>query len=274
MAWPWRSRVQRSEGELEEVDDDNEYGPRSDQRSIWLVLQQSRHNFVAFGVLLSSCSFAYMFVITLVLMATGGVRKEHPVMVGCLLSAHLFAQASTLVRMVCKTMYGDEEGLDVWWCSTAVGAFVVDITQGTFLIMTWRAHWIHRAFIISLIFIFLLDMSEVFSAHGMRARRRARIEAAQKHKAAAPKVETFTFKKAEVENALGKAAIENPCHVCLDELQDGELVGKLACGHIFHAQCIKRWLKTGSGCPLRCAAATIHAAQEPTAALEAETSSV
>mmetsp|Transcript_57422 Transcript_57422/g.134669 ORF Transcript_57422/g.134669 Transcript_57422/m.134669 type:complete len:269 (+) Transcript_57422:61-867(+) len=237
------------------TDDDSDSGPRSTERSVWLILQQSMHNFVAFGVLLSSCSFAYMFVITLVLIATGGVRKEHPLMLGCLMSAHTIAQASAFVRMVCKTMYADEEGLDTWRCSTAVGAFVVDITQGAFFIMTWRAHWIHRAFMISLVFIFLLDMSEVLSAHGMRERRRARLAEAHKHKTAALKVCTFAYKKEDVEKALGKPVIENPCHVCLDEIQDGELVGKLACGHIYHAHCIKRWLKRGSGCPLRCASA-------------------
>mmetsp|Transcript_60143 Transcript_60143/g.111531 ORF Transcript_60143/g.111531 Transcript_60143/m.111531 type:complete len:268 (-) Transcript_60143:81-884(-) len=267
MPWPWHSQARRFDGGW------------SDQRSIRFILRHSRHNLAAFSVLISCCSTAYMFVITLAVVATGGVRQEHVVMVGCLVSAHHMAQASALLRMVCMSMNADEEGLDAWWCSTAVAAFVVDITQGTFLILTWRPHWIYWVLTVSLSFILLLDASEVYSAHGLQARRRARFsaaraEASQKPKAVAPDVQTFTFARADVEKAVGKAVSENPCHICLDELQDGELVGKLACGHCFHAQCIARWLKTGSGCPLRCASGQFTTEAGEAVPMEAEVSTV
>mmetsp|Transcript_5092 Transcript_5092/g.8359 ORF Transcript_5092/g.8359 Transcript_5092/m.8359 type:complete len:122 (-) Transcript_5092:76-441(-) len=46
------------------------------------------------------------------------------------------------------------------------------------------------------------------------------------------------------------------CPVCLEALNEGDSVGQLPCGHVFHADCIQRWLWTrnlsGSACPMRC----------------------
>ncbi|XP_059279349.1 probable E3 ubiquitin-protein ligase RHG1A [Lycium ferocissimum] len=41
-----------------------------------------------------------------------------------------------------------------------------------------------------------------------------------------------------------------PCCVCQEEYKDGEHLGKLDCGHDFHADCIKQWLMQKNLCPI------------------------
>mmetsp|Transcript_18356 Transcript_18356/g.52445 ORF Transcript_18356/g.52445 Transcript_18356/m.52445 type:complete len:582 (+) Transcript_18356:294-2039(+) len=41
------------------------------------------------------------------------------------------------------------------------------------------------------------------------------------------------------------------CSICLDEFEDGVRIRKLPCGHVFHANCIARWLiERSATCPL------------------------
>lgn len=42
------------------------------------------------------------------------------------------------------------------------------------------------------------------------------------------------------------------CNVCLDEIQEGDLIFILKCDgrHYFHEKCIKKWLKVRVTCPL------------------------
>lgn len=48
-----------------------------------------------------------------------------------------------------------------------------------------------------------------------------------------------------------KDGVEDNCAVCVDEIEDGESVKKLPCGHVYHAQCIDEWLTNYSSlCPL------------------------
>eukprot|EP00418_Pyrodinium_bahamense_P074247 CAMPEP_0179088860 /NCGR_PEP_ID=MMETSP0796-20121207/40456_1 /TAXON_ID=73915 /ORGANISM="Pyrodinium bahamense, Strain pbaha01" /LENGTH=119 /DNA_ID=CAMNT_0020786401 /DNA_START=300 /DNA_END=655 /DNA_ORIENTATION=- len=42
------------------------------------------------------------------------------------------------------------------------------------------------------------------------------------------------------------------CSICLADLEDGQLVGQLGCGHAFHEPCIRQWLALRDCCPLRC----------------------
>jgi len=247
------------------------HGPRCPiAQALCILLLMSPFNFVAFSIVLSIVSFLYMFFITLVVMAVGG--ELDAMMFGVLLTSHLLALASVLLGMVVRTMRA-HDGIEVWQCSVASGSFVVDVIQGTYLIVTWQADWMHRAFLISLSFLFLLDLSTVLSGHGLCARERAR-QRAGSHR---PKpmsriqVETLLFERADTDAGLGRSAYsEHPCHVCLDELQEGDQVGKLLCGHTFHAQCIQRWLQTGTGCPLRCPGACGQSPSEAEPALEAE----
>ena len=44
--------------------------------------------------------------------------------------------------------------------------------------------------------------------------------------------------------------IENHCSICIAPLDKGETIGDLACGHSFHVDCLKEWLKRKNACPL------------------------
>jgi len=48
------------------------------------------------------------------------------------------------------------------------------------------------------------------------------------------------------------------CVICLDDLSLGCSVGRLECSHVFHAGCIRTWVRESSrwavACPLRCSA--------------------
>lgn len=47
------------------------------------------------------------------------------------------------------------------------------------------------------------------------------------------------------------AANESPeCSVCLDDLQIGALALRIPCGHLFHEECVKEWLKKSNECPV------------------------
>lgn len=39
------------------------------------------------------------------------------------------------------------------------------------------------------------------------------------------------------------------CSICLDRLGTGTTICKLYCGHIFHEQCVQRWINTDGRCP-------------------------
>lgn len=43
---------------------------------------------------------------------------------------------------------------------------------------------------------------------------------------------------------------ETTCTICFAPLDDGDRVGALACDHIFHVECLKRWLVRRNTCPL------------------------
>ena len=40
------------------------------------------------------------------------------------------------------------------------------------------------------------------------------------------------------------------CDICLVDWYDGNVLGHLICGHSFHLECIKSWIKTSSRCPI------------------------
>jgi len=47
------------------------------------------------------------------------------------------------------------------------------------------------------------------------------------------------------------------CVICLEEFKGGDEVARLLCGHSFHEQCVRRWLKQHKGCPYRCSATEV-----------------
>jgi len=50
------------------------------------------------------------------------------------------------------------------------------------------------------------------------------------------------------EGALG----DSTCAVCLDDFEPESVVSQLACRHLFHDECIQRWLDSQPTCPFRC----------------------
>jgi hypothetical protein len=66
----------------------------------------------------------------------------------------------------------------------------------------------------------------------------------------------FTFKR-------DVRAAEAQCSICLGPVREGEKVRRLpACGHLFHARCVDKWLRAHPTCPL-CRAAVHAAARRP-----------
>ncbi|CAH8373406.1 unnamed protein product [Eruca vesicaria subsp. sativa] len=53
-----------------------------------------------------------------------------------------------------------------------------------------------------------------------------------------------------------------PCCVCQEEYNEGEEMGVLECGHDFHSQCIKEWLKRKNLCPI-CKTTGLNTAEKP-----------
>ncbi|KAJ4917374.1 RING/U-box superfamily protein [Raphanus sativus] len=53
-----------------------------------------------------------------------------------------------------------------------------------------------------------------------------------------------------------------PCCVCQEEYNEGEELGKLECGHGFHSQCIKEWLKQKNICPI-CKTTGLNTVEKP-----------
>ena len=44
--------------------------------------------------------------------------------------------------------------------------------------------------------------------------------------------------------------LDTQCIICFQQLQNGDRAGDLLCGHTFHADCLKTWLKRRNVCPL------------------------
>jgi hypothetical protein len=41
-----------------------------------------------------------------------------------------------------------------------------------------------------------------------------------------------------------------PCPICLDDYKIGEVLKIISCKHVFHRDCIKKWLQNNPVCPL------------------------
>lgn len=50
----------------------------------------------------------------------------------------------------------------------------------------------------------------------------------------------------------GSTCCEPMCSICLDEFRPLEDLAQLACGHLFHEECLVKWLIRDVSCPLRC----------------------
>jgi hypothetical protein len=43
---------------------------------------------------------------------------------------------------------------------------------------------------------------------------------------------------------------EDICTICLNSFHEGDRVGNIACSHIFHVTCLKKWIQRKNHCPL------------------------
>ncbi|MFS8001114.1 putative transcription factor C2H2 family [Helianthus anomalus] len=53
-----------------------------------------------------------------------------------------------------------------------------------------------------------------------------------------------------VYSSQGKMSEVDACCICLGEYEKKEKMGRLECGHRFHAECIRRWLLSKNVCPM------------------------
>lgn len=63
-----------------------------------------------------------------------------------------------------------------------------------------------------------------------------------------PALEVFTFQH----DLLQPLPYGQSCLVCLGDMEDGDEVGQLLCGHAFHKNCIMEWWSVRPNCPMRC----------------------
>ncbi|XP_010540364.1 PREDICTED: probable E3 ubiquitin-protein ligase RHG1A isoform X2 [Tarenaya hassleriana] len=71
------------------------------------------------------------------------------------------------------------------------------------------------------------------------------------------------LKQRKFESSSRSSQEVEPCCVCQEEYSEGEDVGTLECGHDFHSQCIKEWLKRKNLCPI-CKTAGLNTSGKPT----------
>lgn len=52
-----------------------------------------------------------------------------------------------------------------------------------------------------------------------------------------------------LQNDFNDESNNNECSICLDDINNGESIRKLDCGHVFHTNCVEQWINTYSTCP-------------------------
>eukprot|EP00971_Amphidinium_carterae_P215003 4266938-Amphidinium_carterae.1 len=158
---------------------------------------------------------------------------------------HTVALTAALLRLV--LVMSIEEGH--WQARRAIAAGVACIMDMLQMAYVFAIHRENSPFIVSLTGLLILDC---IGAVRMRLVVEKDVRNDSKHG-----VQRFRWRKDDTRVGLGRCSFgDQPCHVCLEELQDGEHVGQLACGHVFHERCIQQWMQQGFGCPLRCQDAT------------------
>lgn len=54
----------------------------------------------------------------------------------------------------------------------------------------------------------------------------------------------------EILGEIPTRTAETSCLVCFDEFEPDAEVLRLSCGHVYHTECITRWLRTTTRCPV------------------------
>jgi len=65
-----------------------------------------------------------------------------------------------------------------------------------------------------------------------------------------PAAQTAIDSLPKVSVSAQQVAEKLDCVICKDEFQVEETVSQLPCGHVFHQECITRWLKMHNQCPV------------------------
>mmetsp|Transcript_52319 Transcript_52319/g.124878 ORF Transcript_52319/g.124878 Transcript_52319/m.124878 type:complete len:363 (-) Transcript_52319:73-1161(-) len=243
-----------------------------ERRRRWVLDHSSR--FAIGTATLNSINFVYMFVNTMVLVAAGGL-SSHAVMYP-LFTAHCLAHFCSVTRLAIKTFCVVESGIEVWWRSAATANFMVNVAQGGFLVMSWNMDWPHRGFLVSLVSLNLIYLMDFSDCTGRRRREQLEMQRRAQSRSLAATVKLTVFTLTDDMEEAQQQARNHPCHICLEDLQTGEWVGQLPCGHIFHKQCIKRWLtvpSAQSACPLRCSSCPATKAEAQVLGASTEVSS-
>ena len=59
----------------------------------------------------------------------------------------------------------------------------------------------------------------------------------------------FGIKTRKYKKIKSKDTIYDECPICLEYFDDKDKLAKLKCDHVFHVDCIKKWIPRESSCP-------------------------
>lgn len=92
---------------------------------------------------------------------------------------------------------------------------------------------------------------------GLRAYLLAVLQAAEEarpatssHAQQAPSLEELEAARRSLHSSVACSDSSDACAICLEEMQEGQLVARLPCRHCFHTACIHGWLPASLTCPL------------------------
>ena len=112
--------------------------------------------------------------------------------------------------------------------------YVANITQEVDALVAWQITFFYVTNILSQLADFFLLLLEL---------RRCIRKCLRKWK----KREAIEYLERTKEEAMGT---EEPCPICYVEFGEGEEMYRPRCGHLFHKQCLSRWMGKQANCPL------------------------
>jgi len=218
------------------------------------------------AVVLCTVSFLYTLVLTVLVCIEWWLDLDAHVDT----EAHRAYTICGVLLMLCASFYRvfahmlcTSDDLEVWRHATCLGTLALTLLLFTCLAISWDDERVVRrgkdAQHLTIVLFVPFALDSLYTTQALvdgrlrrlifRSEREHRISHSEK-KPSMQKVELIRFKKGDI--GLGLSMSEQPCHICLEELQEGDDLAQICCGHIFHVQCITPWLRIGCSCPLRC----------------------